>query len=197
MFSFFILGFILTHVLHITARKILICDYQLTLPSLPYPFWSNLVGGTLFTIPILLQSELNIQSILLIALLITVTITDLYAQLIPNKFLILFAFPLLFINPNLIAPLMIFLLFYLSTSIATFLFKKDTLGGGDVKLYLVIALVLDVKPLLLSVLLASLLALIYILFLKKEKDAPIPFAPFIAIATYSIYLGILLDTIPL
>jgi len=126
----------------------------------------------------------------LIALLITVTITDLYAQLIPNKILLFFAIPLLLMNPNVFAPFMVFFLFYLSTSIAAFLFKKDTLGGGDVKLYVVIALVLEVQPLLLSILLASLLALIYLLFLTKKKPIPLPFAPFIGLATYIVHLGI-------
>ncbi len=81
----------------------------------------------------------------------------------------------------LISSASIFLSFWLLAYITSKIFKKETLGGGDIKLYLFIGLIITIWPNLLSLFLASLLALIYIFIFKKFKDY-IPFVPFISIA---------------
>ena len=64
-----------------------------------------------------------------------------------------------------------------------FLFKKESLGGGDVKLLFVIGLVLEPLLGVINIFLASLIALPISLFLyHKNKEHVIPFGPFILVA---------------
>jgi prepilin signal peptidase PulO-like enzyme (type II secretory pathway) len=63
-----------------------------------------------------------------------------------------------------------------------FLFKKDALGGGDVKLYLFIGFALTFSEGLLSIFLAALFGLIYALTQKKHFGHPLRFVPAIALA---------------
>lgn len=75
--------------------------------------------------------------------------------------------------------------------------KKESLGGGDIKMMFVFGLVLD--PLLgtLSVFIASLIALpVSLILLKKQNERMIPFGPFLLIALTFIYFsGITSNTI--
>ena len=61
---------------------------------------------------------------------------------------------------------------------------KEAMGGGDIKLYLFLGLVLGIKLTALSVFLASFLGLLVLLPLqvlnKKGTGEPVPFGPFIA-----------------
>ena len=68
--------------------------------------------------------------------------------------------------------------------------KKESLGGGDIKMMFVFGLVLD--PLLgaLSIFLASVIALpISLILLKKQRERVIPFGPFLLIALTFIYFA--------
>ena len=69
-----------------------------------------------------------------------------------------------------------------------FLFKKETLGGGDIKLLFVIGLVLDPLLSLFVIFLGSILALpvsLFILFKKHENL--VPFGPFLLISFAFIF----------
>lgn len=59
------------------------------------------------------------------------------------------------------------------------LFKKEALGGGDVKLYFFIGFVLTIGEGLLSLFLAAFSGFIYALIFRR-KDQPLPLVPFIA-----------------
>ena len=64
-----------------------------------------------------------------------------------------------------------------------FLFKKESLGGGDIKLLFVIGLVLEPLLGVINIFLASLIALpISLLLYRKNKEHVIPFGPFILVA---------------
>ena len=77
--------------------------------------------------------------------------------------------------------------------------KKESLGGGDIKLFAVVGLYLGFIPLLFCVMIACILGLVFTVLLRK-KD--ISFGPFIAIGAYfmilwgealkTAYLGLLL-----
>ncbi|MBR3365046.1 MAG: prepilin peptidase, partial [Solobacterium sp.] len=58
--------------------------------------------------------------------------------------------------------------------------KKDSLGGGDIKLYFMTGLFLGWKAGFFNLILSCLVGLIFVLLLKKSK---IPFGPSISIAT--------------
>ena len=60
-------------------------------------------------------------------------------------------------------------------------------GGGDIKLYFVIGLVLTIQGIFLSITIASAAALFYVLVFMKNKKQEIPFAPFIALGSLLAY----------
>ena len=154
----------------------------------PIYLLAEITGGILFITPLFLfPSSYLVQAWIFFSLLLTVTLTDLYWQLIPNKILIAFGIPLFLLRPSIAGAIIGFLFFYGTSLLGKLLFKKETIGGGDIKLYLVIGLVLGVYSLFLSITISSAIALAYILVFAKDKSKPIPFAPFIALGSIIAY----------
>lgn len=82
----------------------------------------------------------------------------------------------------------LFIVFYLFKLFGDKLFKKESLGGGDIKLAFLIGLVLGLKLGLFSVVVASFLAFPYAMIVslfKKTKE--IPFGPFLITSLFVIY----------
>ena len=77
---------------------------------------------------------------------------------------------------------------YLIALLGRTIFKKDALGGGDIKLYIFIGLLLTYQLGLLSIFLASLFGLIYGIIFLKQRDKYIPLVPFISLAVFLSYL---------
>lgn len=68
--------------------------------------------------------------------------------------------------------------------------KKESLGGGDIKLFAVVGLYLGLAGTLFALLLASILGLLFIAFKSKKKGEIIPFGPAIVIATiFMLFFG--------
>ena len=66
--------------------------------------------------------------------------------------------------------------------------KKETLGGGDIKLMFVFGIILGPILGLFSIFIGSVIALPVSLFmLRKEKESIIPFGPFLLIALTLLY----------
>lgn len=68
------------------------------------------------------------------------------------------------------------------------LFKKESMGGGDIKLLFIFGLVINYPMAIISIFLGSFIGLpisIYILY--KEKTNIIPFGPFLSVAALIIY----------
>lgn len=183
---FYIIG-ILATCLHIK----LAAHVSNTTTSTPFITISSKLSpfiGLLYLYPLLLISQTSpavIRYWVFLGLLTVVTLTDILTGMIYNKVLILFAIPLFFIAPQWGSVLFIALFLYTTYFIGILFFKKETLGGGDLKFYMVIALVLNTRAILLSVTIASFFALIYILITKK--NGPIPFGPFISIGALLAY----------
>ena len=67
--------------------------------------------------------------------------------------------------------------------LGNFLFKKESLGGADIKLMFVFGMVLGYQASILSIFVASIIGLpISLIFLNKSKNHEIPFGPFLAIS---------------
>ncbi|PPA71549.1 prepilin peptidase [Jeotgalibacillus proteolyticus] len=129
------------------------------------------------------------------SLLIIITVTDLVYMIIPDKILLLFGAFLIVIrtveplNPWWDAPAGsaagFFLLFFIA------ILSKGGMGGGDIKLYAVIGLVLGVKLTLLSFFLATLIGtaagLIGLMLKGKNRKDQIPFGPSIAAGSIAAY----------
>ena len=79
---------------------------------------------------------------------------------------------------------------YLLKKLGDFLFKKESLGGGDIKLMFLFGLVIGYPMAVCSIFLATFIAFpiaIYILISKKNNL--IPFGPFLSIAAIIIFIS--------
>ncbi len=147
--------------------------------------------------------------LLFISLLIIITVSDLEYMLIENKviffFLILFIILRYFIKlpevfstfeihcylESLIGGAIGFTLLFLIAFIGQKVYKREVMGGGDIKLYGIIGLILGLKMTLLSLFFASIIGsvigLLLTVFKVFAKDKPIPFGPFIGLGCLVSY----------
>ena len=90
---------------------------------------------------------------------------------------------------NLIGMVSLFVMMLLVKIIGDKVFKRESLGGGDVKLMIPIGLALGTFNGLLSLFIASVLALIaYLLLNEKYNENLVPFGPFLLLATIIVYI---------
>lgn len=83
-----------------------------------------------------------------------------------------------------------FLIMYLIKLFGDFLFKKESMGGGDIKLLFLFGMVLGIPMSVISIFLASFIALpIALIVLYKEKTNIIPFGPFLSISAILLFLS--------
>jgi leader peptidase (prepilin peptidase)/N-methyltransferase len=136
-----------------------------------------------------------IVALTFISLLVIIFVSDITYMLIPDKVL-LFFLPILVLERIFIPlepwwdPLLGgasgFLLLFLIAVIS-----NGGMGGGDIKLYLLIGIVLGFKLTILSFFIAVLIGAVYgiggMLIGKHKKRQPIPFGPFIAIGALCAY----------
>ena len=163
--------------------------------------FSEFFCGLLFAISFYsfgFSTELII-SIILSSLLIIVTVCDVTYMIIPDRFIVVSAILILLtklvffgINSFLISLLygvIAFIVMYLIMKMGDYIFKKETLGGADVKLMFVVGITLEPFLALLVIIIASMIALpISLVLLVKEKEHAIPFGPFILIGTMIVFL---------
>lgn len=69
------------------------------------------------------------------------------------------------------------------------IFKRDALGGGDIKLAAVIGIILGFRLGLVSIILSSLLALPYAAgAMMLNKDSEVPFGPFLIASMAIVFI---------
>lgn len=78
---------------------------------------------------------------------------------------------------------------YLIKILGDFIFKKETMGGGDIKLLFVFGFVLGYEMALMSIIFGSFIGLpVSLLVLYIKKNRVVPFGPFLTIAAMNIFL---------
>jgi len=136
-----------------------------------------------------------------VSILIIITQTDLQAMIIPNSIVLtgvigaiglrVWTHPLPLTN-YLIAAFVGSGILLLVGLVSSWFLKKEAMGGGDIKLYVFIGLILGIKLTALSIFFASLFGLIFglslILTKRFEKQKEIPFGPYIALGSLFVYL---------
>ena len=81
---------------------------------------------------------------------------------------------------SLLAGVILFVVMFLIGLLGKKLFKKEALGGGDIKLAGIIGIILGLKLGLVSIILSSLLALPYAVgAMMLNKNSEVPFGPFL------------------
>lgn len=172
--------------------------------SLKYPL-IELITGLLFVVSfVFLQYNMleYILIVLFISLMVIVTVSDLYYQTVPSIFLLIFLPPIFVLRiiseidmwyDGIIGGVVGFGFLYLIALYGKKRFKQDALGGGDIKLYFIIGVVLGYQMVILSLFFAALFGLVYSMIIRK-KDGYLPFVPFIfagSMLTYYVGSGII------
>ncbi|MDF2698522.1 MAG: prepilin peptidase [Haloplasmataceae bacterium] len=128
-----------------------------------------------------------IEDIILVIFLVLLVMSRLFIDLPPN----FTTFSLHPILESLIGGIFGFGLLYWIGFIGQIVYNKEVMGGGDIKLYGILGIVLGFKLTLLSLFLASLLgSFVGLVFIKTKvikKDTPVPFGPFICLASLISY----------
>ena len=141
-----------------------------------------------------------VLALLLVSMAMIIFSSDLTYLIIPDEVIIFFSITLVIVQflrlgfgeglLALVSGIVFFLFMFFLMKLGNHLFKKESLGGGDVKLAFIIGLVLDPFLCLVTIFLASLIALpisLYLLF--KNKEHVIPFGPFILIGFFIIFFS--------
>jgi prepilin signal peptidase PulO-like enzyme (type II secretory pathway) len=90
---------------------------------------------------------------------------------------------------SLINGLVVFLVMLLVGFIGKKMYKRDALGGGDIKLSFVIGQVLGIQLSMVSLIFSTFLALPYALAtIVLKKDSEVPFGPFIISSFFIVFL---------
>lgn len=132
------------------------------------------------------------------SLLILVIASDLTYMVIPDRFIGIVSIIIIvikLISDGLTETLigigygfLSFVLMFLIMKIGTFLFKKECLGGADIKLMFIVGLILDPLFALLVIVIASFIALPVALYAYfKNSEHMIPFGPFIVLGLLILY----------
>ena len=132
-----------------------------------------------------------------ISMIVSIFISDYHYMIIPDSILIISSI-LLFIELivqngfiNFYVPLLNGLFSFLTMFgiklLGDFLFKKESMGGGDIKLMFVIGMVLGFPQALCSIFFGSVVGLpIAVIILLRKKDHIIPFGPLLGIGALII-----------
>ncbi|MGX1899976.1 prepilin peptidase [Thermolongibacillus altinsuensis] len=162
-----------------------------------YPF-VELSTAILFTISPLLVgwSKELVVSWTLISLLMIIFVSDVRYMLIPDKILLFFA-PLFLLERLWLSPLAPWWDAFLGALVGfgvlflIALISKGGMGGGDIKLFALVGLVLGIKMTLLAFFLSTLYGTIFGLIGmaigKVKRGQPMPFGPAIVVGTLTAY----------
>ncbi len=174
--------------------------------SIFYPFFELLTGILfLFSYLVFGFDFKFIISITFISILIIISISDIKYYIIPDEVLIVGTIIILIefvintvINDigffkGLLMPILnglgAFAILYLFKALGDLIFQKESLGGGDIKLLFFIGLVLGFDMSIVTIFIASFIALpLSIIGLIKNDNNVLPFGPYLSIAATIIML---------
>lgn len=139
-------------------------------------------------------------SLIFISMLVIVIVTDIKYMVICDEILIIgniLIFTLLLISLGFkesvisfvygIASLLIMLVI---KTLGDILFKKESMGGGDIKLMFTFGLVLGIPNSVASIFLASFIGLpISLIMMKKNSSHELPFGPYLSVAAIILLLS--------
>jgi len=166
--------------------------------SIKYPI-IEFISGAFFLLLFVFYRENMVEyivSISFVSLMLIVVVSDLYYQVVPDKILLIFLPIILVLRmigdtmlwyESLLGGILGFAFMYILAWYGEKRFKKQALGGGDIKLYFIIGLFLGVNLVFLSLFFASVVGLLYG-FIVRKKTGYIPFVPFIFVGSMLAYL---------
>lgn len=173
------------------------CRYCHAKIPLRYPLTE--LGCALIFVSLLFRFNLSselLQFTLLFSVLFCASLADLQAYIIPNPLVIVgiaFRIPFIFLSPApgrealsaLLGGLSVALPLLLLVLLADKVMKKETMGGGDIKLFFMTGLYFDWKVNLFLLLCSCLIGIAFAALCGKGKGKQIPFGPSIACAAWT------------
>ena len=169
--------------------------------SLFYPIFEFLTGVGFAVSYMAFGLSLEcLYSIIFISMLIIIVISDYQTMIIPDSVLIFSVLLLMFvkffmsgieqIGISTMHAFASFIFMLLIKLLGDFMFKKESMGGGDIKLLAVFGFVLGFPLSIISIFLAAIIGLpVSLIILKAKKGTEIPFGPFLSIAAIIIFLS--------
>lgn len=162
----------------------------------------EVITGSLFSVAyhvFKLTPELLI-SLIFISGLIIVIISDIEHMIILDEVLIISSILIIITNfiffgfkqsvINIGHAMGAFLLMLIVKAIGDFIFKKESLGGGDIKLMFLFGLVIGLPMSIVTIFFATFIAFpIAVYVLLKRKDNMIPFGPFLSVAAIILLIS--------
>ena len=164
-----------------------------------YPIFEFLSGlAFMFSFIIFGLSIDCLLSIVFVSMLLIIIVSDYQTMIIPDEVLIVFSVLILVIKYSIGGFSLVgisilngigsFLFMLLLKLFGDFIFKKESMGGGDIKLLGVYGIVLGFPISIVSVFLAAIIGLpISLVFLKVKKSHEIPFGPFLAVSAIVLW----------
>lgn len=170
--------------------------------SIVYPLFELLTGFSFALCFIVFGFDIPhlVISLTLISALIIIIISDVNYMLIPDEILIAcsviifveeiffqgFNSALMSVGSGVLALCLMFII----GLVGNFLFKRESLGGGDIKLMFIIGMTVGFELSLFSILIASFIALpVALVILYVKKTDIIPFGPFLSLAGMLLYFS--------
>lgn len=134
-----------------------------------------------------------------ISLLLIIIVSDYYYMIICDEVLIIFLILLMIeiyfikgingIVYSTISGIVSFGVMFIIKLIGDFLFKRESMGGGDIKLLLLFGIVLGLPTSLFTIFMGSIIAFpVSIISLKSKDNHIIPFGPFLSMAAIILLL---------
>lgn len=140
-----------------------------------------------------------VVAIIFASTIITIIVSDIEYMIILDEVLLFSVAAIIVINLfrigvietaySILSGLGAFLTMYLLKMLGDKIFKKESLGGGDIKLLFLFGLVLGYAMSICSIFLATFIAFpIAMYYVFKKKDNIIPFGPFLSMAALILFI---------
>lgn len=168
--------------------------------SIIHPLF-ELLSGILFMISFLvfgLSLKLLI-ALTFISLLLIVIISDYNYMIIPDEILVIGNIILIIeliitygikdTGMSIINGFIAFFMMWFIKILGDFFFKRESMGGGDIKLMFTFGLILGLLNSVLSIFLASIIGLpVSLIMLRKNSSHEVPFGPYLSMAAIILFL---------
>lgn len=172
------------------------CHKKLSIDYLVY----EILTGILFLVSFIkygISFEFFI-SLIISSLVVLIFITDFKYMIILDSPLVVSAILIFILNYiyfdiyealfSLVSGILAFLTMLLIRQIGNILFKKESLGGGDIKFSFITGMILGYKFTMISLVLATFIALPYaVATMLLKKDNEVPFGPFLVSSLFLVF----------
>lgn len=176
------------------------CKYCHRKMNIWYPVL-ELLNGVLFSLSYVYYgiSYEMILMILLTSLVTIIYVSDFKYYIISNRPLVFFSLAVLLLKLitygvttfviSIVSGIIIFLLMYVIKLLGNLLFKRESMGDGDIKLSMFFGFCFGIRLAIVSLIIGAFLAFpVAIFYSLTGKDKEIPFGPFLVTGLYVVFI---------